>query len=336
LTYCGSPTTYGLYSGIFFSLLSANQILGNVSAAVLLDQNIETDLVFKILAGVAMIGLVIFLFLRPASPPSRGDGKDQPPQKSFKLKILEVALFLTEKRAALLACLMIYSGITQSFFFGTLPLFVNDPPVDMNELSLKLYLMAIFGVVSAIASTAWGKLSDKIGRFIPLIVGSGCHLIGFILLLAASPLNNLAVLVVVACVFGLGDSAFNTQIYGILGYMFTDSSEAAFASYKFYRASSTGLLFFCAVFSLFYVAVPVILNPPPPSLVSNFMKTDAGGCPDNSCPNMIIWFPILIVTMVLGIFFLIVLRRKGYALDALDALSRTNAGERKLVPVNET
>lgn len=139
LTYCANEKTYGLYSGIFFTLFIANQVLGNVSAAVLLDQNIETSFVFKILAGVAIIGLIIFAFLRPASRPvTKADEEDAPPPKSSKPKILEVMLFMTQRKAALLAPLLIYSGLTQSFFFGSLPLFVNEPPVDMNELSIKL------------------------------------------------------------------------------------------------------------------------------------------------------------------------------------------------------
>ena len=106
------------------------------------------------------------------------------------------------------------------------------------------YLMGVFGVVDAAASSILGKLSDRFGRFPLLVLGSVVHLTGYILLIAASPLNQLTVLIPVACVFGIGDAAFNTQIYGILGYMFPDSSEASFASYKFYRAASTGILFF--------------------------------------------------------------------------------------------
>jgi len=39
-------------------------------------------------------------------------------------------------------------------------------------------------------------------------------------LLIGSSVNNLAILIPVACLFGIGDATFNTQIYGILGYMF--------------------------------------------------------------------------------------------------------------------
>lgn len=104
--------------------------------------------------------------------------------------------------------------------------------------------MGIFGVVDAAASSALGKLSDTVGRLPLLVFGSVLHLVGYILLIAIPSVNNIIVLIIVACILGIGDAAFNTQIYGVLGYMFADSSEASFASYKFYRAASTGTLFF--------------------------------------------------------------------------------------------
>jgi len=94
LTYCGTEKTLGFYSGVFFTLFILNQVLGNFSAAYLLDQNIETDFVFKILAAIAIFGLFIFLLLRPVSRPKHLDKEEiigeSKPQKP---KILEVYIF---------------------------------------------------------------------------------------------------------------------------------------------------------------------------------------------------------------------------------------------------
>jgi len=45
---------------------------------------------------------------------------------------------MTKKKAVLLTPILIYSGITQSFFFGTFPLFINQFSPDQNDLSIKL------------------------------------------------------------------------------------------------------------------------------------------------------------------------------------------------------
>jgi len=120
-----------------------------VSAAILLDQDIETSMVFKILAGIGIIGLLIFGFLRQVSKPVKKDlesssGNVQNEPKPTRPKILEVVLFMTVKRAALLAPLLLYSGITQSFFFGSLPLFINEFSTEINDLSMKLVRGVLF------------------------------------------------------------------------------------------------------------------------------------------------------------------------------------------------
>lgn len=45
---------------------------------------------------------------------------------------------MIKKKAVLLTPILIYSGITQSFFFGTFPLFINQFSPDQNDLSIKL------------------------------------------------------------------------------------------------------------------------------------------------------------------------------------------------------
>jgi len=295
LTFCSEETSLGLYSGIFFTLFISNQILGNVSAAILLNKGVETQLVFKILAAIAIFGLLVFGLLRPVKRPE--SAKEIP---TFGAKLLEVLTFLADRRALLLAFLLIYSGITQSFFFGTLPLFIVEYG-EMNDLSVKLYLMGLFGILDAIASSILGKLSDKVGRFPLILLGSFVHVTGYFLLFFAYPVNDLAFLIPVACLLGIGDAAFNTQIYGILGYMFLGSSEASFASYKFYRAASTGLLFF----------------------ISDSMKGPTDGCPeDKSCPNMNIWLPVLLTPLTFGLIGLLYLRRAGFAIDVFSEKGR--------------
>jgi len=47
---------------------------------------------------------------------------------------------MADKRAALLAIILVYSGITQAFFFGSLPLFINSYSTEITDESIKLVL----------------------------------------------------------------------------------------------------------------------------------------------------------------------------------------------------
>lgn len=62
------------------------------------------------------------------------------------------------------------------------------------------------------------------------------------------------------------------------------------------------------------------------------MKNDSGGCPDSSCPNMTIWFPVLVVPLILGMGFLLYLRHQGFAIDAQ---SKKQNADSKLRAINE-
>ncbi len=47
----------------------------------------------------------------------------------------------------------------------------------------------------------------------------------------------------VAILFGIGDGVFNTQLYAIIGVLFDDRAEQAFACFKFLQAGSTASAF---------------------------------------------------------------------------------------------
>jgi len=128
--------------------------------------------------------------------------------------------------------------------------------------------------------------------------------------------NQLQILIPIAILLGVGDAVFNTQIYGILGYVFTGSSEAAFATFKFYQSASTGVLFFCEPLLQLTKHLPVLIFFFFFFLVGNSMLTTSPENPDVKYPNMVIWFPVLVVPLVLGMVCIFWLRFKGIPLDA--------------------
>jgi len=136
LTFCANEATLGLYSGIFFTLFITNQVIGNVGAAILLDQGVDTDSVFIVLAVIGALGNLVFGILRPLkSPPPKRINGDEGPKKHI---ILEVVMLMVDMKAALLATILVYSGVANSFYFGNLPLYINNYSPDVLDLSMKL------------------------------------------------------------------------------------------------------------------------------------------------------------------------------------------------------
>lgn len=97
---------------------------------------------FTILAAVGFGGVLLFLFLRPvgrsASESVNNGGADDP--TSVRALVLNVVHVMLDFRMLCLSFFIAYTGITQTFFSGNLPLFINGfaPDGGMSDLSVKL------------------------------------------------------------------------------------------------------------------------------------------------------------------------------------------------------
>ena len=85
----------GLYNGIFFTIFISNQVLGNVTAAILFG-NVDIVLVFSILAAFGALGLFVIFFLRKVQRPEikkiNGDHEKE------VNPLLEVLFFFEKKK----------------------------------------------------------------------------------------------------------------------------------------------------------------------------------------------------------------------------------------------
>jgi len=107
--------------------------------------------------------------------------------------------------------------------------------------------MAVFGGADVLGSFVAGYVSDKVGR-LPVVFTCAISMsIGSIIffLQELGMLSSEAYLsYLIAILFGIADSGFNTQIYATLGTVFPDRVEAAIGAFKCFQAGSTAIMFF--------------------------------------------------------------------------------------------
>jgi len=152
----------------------------------------------------------------------------------------------------LLICVMIYSGLSQSFFSGVYTKILGE----VGQESLIGYVMAVFGVTNAICSFSFGKLGDIIGWKPIIILGTitvlTCHIILLLFKVSYLPLYSFYLL---AISLGISDASFYVTLYATIGLYFKDSESAAFSAFRFLQSTSTAVYFFVSA----YVTLPIII-----------------------------------------------------------------------------
>ncbi|KAJ3433075.1 et translation product-related [Anaeramoeba flamelloides] len=167
---------------------------------------------------------------------AKAKGDSQPKTKSkLKENLMMTFRLFTEKRMKYLILIQIFSGITQTIYFGVVP-----SKIEKKWLS---YVMAVFGGIDVLGGIINGKLSDNIGKWPIIIAASFANIAGGVIILFASK-KRIWLYFLGQAFFGYSDSGFNTQIYSILGLLFNNDEESAFAMFKLVQSLSTAAVFY--------------------------------------------------------------------------------------------
>lgn len=252
----------GYFNGMFWMIYQGNQFVGNMLAAALSQAGVENWIIFLTLSIVCLTGCFLFLFLRKPIPTASaytpiptaesvksltdGDTKTQNPSVTAMMKLW------FEPKMGLLVFLFLYSGMSQAYIFGEVPLLVDETECKSSCQAHKFYLMACFGAIDAVCSISFGKVSDTIGRLPIVAICSIAHFgaYGFVYFLAPS-LENGTIQIpeewyyyfLAGLMFGIGDAGFNTQMYAITQAIFSDQKEAAVSNLKFFQSIAMGTMF---------------------------------------------------------------------------------------------
>lgn len=259
-------STLGFFNGIFFFIFQCNQVLGNLLAALLFQKDVSTSAIFIVMTTICGLGALTLTVLKPdvkgitpaprtgtdneamgvvvedtASPNSEGSALAPAVDKTslaFLFNHIWASLkMLLRVRMMVLIPVMIFAGLSQTFFFGDFPPLIEDR-------ATRFYVLAVLGGFDAASSFLMGKLSDKAGRMLVLCIGTVTGGASILFLQQWSVDQDATyVFFLVAMALGMSDAVFHTQIYSILQRWFEGETEPAFANFKLFQAGSTAVAF---------------------------------------------------------------------------------------------
>lgn len=281
LTLNSTPATISRNSGIFWAMLQFSMFIGNIfvyftfQGKTHIDESTRT-LVIWVLSGIAIAGIGV-LFLLPKASRTSDDGS-QLERVQGPIEALKGAaeLFVT-KRMLLLVITFFYTGIELSFYSGVYSSSVGFTRQFGEQAKQLVGMSGIFIGVGEVLGGAlfgiFGKKMDRFGRD-PIVVGGFIlHILAFFLIFLNIPdsapfrdtdekafISSLPELAMF-CSFllGFGDACFNTQIYSMLGGVYSDNSASAFAIFKFTQSIAAAACFFYASHVGLYIQLGVLL-----------------------------------------------------------------------------
>jgi MFS family permease len=195
-----------------------------------------------VIAGIGSSGLLLLAplpHLPPASPSfAADDGKKvlPPPLVSRLLDTLRMSRDCKMQRLVLV---FVCTGAVKSFIYGTLPVLVS-------LAELKFLIMASVGGFVALASFFFGKLVKQYGEvrlFNVLFPTVFLVSLSSALVLRGGPAPSLPFLFFVASLFGACDGGLSTVSNALVGRLFPERKEPAFAAMQLLTSATTAFFF---------------------------------------------------------------------------------------------
>jgi MFS transporter, NAG-T family, sugar:H+ symporter len=248
LTRCAGAGDRGTKPGVFWALFQASGLLGNGVATALVDAGLGFRFLFMVLAGFAVLGVVVLLLLRRL-PTEEVLDDDAPSGLVNETSIATAALaergesaktdtispvdltlsclrLMSDRRILLLAPMFFFTGFELSFFSGAFPLILGAKDVAPAMLA--------FAGGEIVSSFSMGRLSDRVrnGRSLGVFVGLAVYAVALILcwelkVTAKQTISFGVMMYTAAALLGAADAAWNTMLYATLGTHFGKEAGAS-------------------------------------------------------------------------------------------------------------
>ncbi|KAL3858080.1 hypothetical protein ACJMK2_012694 [Sinanodonta woodiana] len=187
------------------------------------------DLLISIYLGFTIIGLVLtIVFLKPL--------KDKGPSGfSIGRQLLAtLRLLVTNLNMALLVPFSMYTGIEQVIMYAE---FTKAYVTCKLGISYVGMTMICFGVVNTVGSPLIGMVGKYIGRQMLCYIATALNLGMLAVMLYWTPdQNEIYVFFFVPGVWGLADAIWQTQGGALIGSIFSDQQEPAYANLRMWQA----------------------------------------------------------------------------------------------------
>ncbi|KAI2804911.1 DUF895 domain membrane protein [Blomia tropicalis] len=288
LTLCSNDQTMSRNSGLFWALLQCSLLWGNIFVFTYFktDDNgvIEKSVItmtYVVLTIVGLIGVGCFIFLGKTSDIDVDDSSDDEANvSSLVTKSIKDSFRLLFTRQMFYLCITFsYTGLELGFFsvvYGTAIGNTNNL-VETGEspkkfIGLSGILIGLGEIVGGLAFGILGSKTNRLGRDPIVILGYFIHMITFFMVFINfpkdSPLNqtsdaayissSLTIALFGSFFLGLADSCYNTQIYSILGTLYSDNSAPAFALFKFFQSMACACALFYASATNLYIQLCIL------------------------------------------------------------------------------
>ena len=245
--------TIGLFTGIFMGIYLTSAAVGNVITSLVLtntetaEGGVDTKLLFYVFTGVAALGCVI-VGLLPRPKPKPGFERAIATESaglSVKQKFLGALVHLKNPKMLILIVPLLAAGFLHAFVAGD---FTKTMISEVHGVQMVGYIYAVIGVFNAVTGPALGELADKFGARWIYIVGyavTALFLVTMIPMYGTEASKSYVALVFWAALLGIGETALYSLLApDIVGIMFTDQRETAFATVKIFQSGGTSLMFF--------------------------------------------------------------------------------------------
>ncbi|XP_053678042.1 UNC93-like protein MFSD11 [Anopheles nili] len=267
LSQCSTGETISRNSGVFWAMLQMSMFFGNLLVFFKFQGKTHIDettrnIVFTVLIGVAIVGLVMLGCLRRPTNNEDASIEQNSSVRPMEAFLNAVRLFRTP-RMMLLCITFIYTGLSLSFFSGVYGSSIGFTNAIGSSPKQYVGLNGVFiGVGEVLGGVAFGLLgtrtTTRCGRDPIVITGGILHLGAYFLIYLnlpnSAPFGSTDALSYIQppsagaamfCSFllGLGDACFNTQCYSMLGGVFKNQPAEAFSIFKFTQSVAAAASF---------------------------------------------------------------------------------------------
>lgn len=260
----------GLFVGIFFLFIVVSQSLsslflsnGHFGSSEHPPQS-RISWVFAIFTIVAVVSLFVLAVALPVLPLSERERSRKIHGTDLKTQLLSTVIILSDPRMLLMIPSNMAFGFVQGFQNSTFSRFIVKPHLGVSNIGTIASCSSLTG---ALVAYPFGLLSDKYGRTPVMLMGFLAHTAVPLVIMSSRFLDgdklsdanegdgsgsgtppggttNWISIALLSCMFGLGNSVWNSMNAAIFGEFFPGRLQGAFANLKAWSGAATSIAFF--------------------------------------------------------------------------------------------
>jgi len=204
--------------------------------------------IFSVCSVVGIIVLLLFL--------DRLEGVMKKKQTDLGKQLSAVFRFYANRKVVCLVGIMFYSMLQSSFMFGE---FTKSFVTCSLGIHMVGFIMVCFSASSGVASFTNGRVQKLTGRCPLIITGIASQAAMLVTIYVWQPSPDRQYMFFIVSVFwGIGDGIIVAQTISVIGTMFPDNKEPAFAALKMTQSAALFLFFVTSQYLCTSVKVIVV------------------------------------------------------------------------------